>query len=85
MNCEVVRLIEVFPEIENRLLALSVRGAYCECAFDLRRQLLCVTGAIDAGDQHVVCVPAKVFGLERNTFYNRVNKDRRNAADQQLR
>jgi hypothetical protein len=30
MNGEVVRVVEVFPEIENRFMAFFVRGAYAE-------------------------------------------------------
>ena len=84
MKCEIGRAVEVFPEIENRFLALFVRGAYGKCSLNLCCQLFYVTCAVGAGDKQVVCVPAKVFGLERNTFYNRVDKDWRNAANQQL-
>ena len=82
---EAVRVIEVFPEIENRFLALFVRGAYGKWSLDLCCQMFCVTCAVGAADEQVVCVPAKVFGLERHTVYNRVDKDWRNAANQQSR
>ena len=37
MKCEIVRVVEVFPEIENRFRALFVRGAYGKCSLDLCR------------------------------------------------
>lgn len=76
--------VEVLSEIQHRLLAVLVRGTHGEGALDLTGEPAALAAAL-TDDEEVIGLPAQVVGLETHLHHARVDQDRWDPPDQQLR
>lgn len=77
-------LLEVFPEIANRLLAFFVGRTDCEATLHLPHEPCGRCACTCADNEEIVGVEAKMLGLEMDFSDSSVSQDGRDASDKEL-
>jgi hypothetical protein len=78
-------VLEVFPEVADRLDAFRIRGTDSKRPLDLAEKPSLLTTSRLADQQKIVCIQAQVFGLEMNLCRCAIEEDGWYRSDQKQR
>src|SRR4051812_34526503 len=81
---ESLRTLEVLPKVLHGLPAFVICATDREGELDLSSELLGFSASSFTNDQQIIGFPSEVLRLEVDFFYDSVNQDWWNPADQQL-